>query len=288
VHDVTDDPRDDRDRHDSPLGEDRSDHHSDPIEAIVDGINGVHDVTARSELGTFGRPWPLVTVLGTLVVSNVVANQFLPSWAYVPWNCSVAALLVVTATRYDHCTADEIGVAPRKIPTGLRFGGAISAGLLGVYLLGLALPFTRDLFQDDRADVTLPAMLWKSLVVVPFGTVLMEEIAFRGVLPAMFRKRLGGGDAPLLKADILAALLFGLWHVLPSWNVNEVNPVFRDNLPGPLGRTAAITAGVVGTAMAGMAWSWLRNRSGSIAAPALVHTSTNSLGYIISWIVQRA
>ncbi len=281
MHHVTDEPGEDRGRHADP------DHH-DPIEAIVDGINGVHDVTARSELGTFGRPWPLVTVLGTLVVSNVVANQFLPSWAYVPWNCSIAAVLIVTATRYDHCTADEIGVLPRKLPTGLRFGGAISVGLLGVYLLGLVLPFTRDLFQDDRADITLSAMLWQALVVVPFGTVLMEEIAFRGVLPAMFRKRLGGGDAPLLKADILAALLFGLWHVLPSWNVNEVNPVFRDNLPGAMGRAAAITAGVVGTAMVGMAWSWLRNRADSIAAPALVHTATNSLGYVISWIVQRA
>ena len=129
-----------------------------------------------------------------------------------------------------------------------------------MYLVGLALPFTRDLFQDDRADITLSAMLWQSLVMVPFGTVLMEEIAFRGVLPAMFRKRLGGGDSPLLKADILAALLFGLWHVLPSWNVNETNPVFRDLLPGPLGRAAAITAGVMGTALAGMGWSWLRNR----------------------------
>ena len=63
--------------------------------------------------------------------------------------------------------------------------------------------------------------------------------------------------------------------------------MFRDNLPGAMGRAAAITAGVVGTAMVGMAWSWLRNRADSIAAPALVHTATNSLGYVISWIVQR-
>ena len=263
-------------------------HEKSTVDEIVDLIDGVEDVTARSELGTFGRPWPLVTVLGTLVVSNVVANQFLPSWAYVPWNCSIAAILVVTATRYDHCTADEIGLSPRRIPHGLRVGGALSVGLLAVYLAALAIPATSGLFQDDRADIPLPEMLWHALVMVPFGTVLMEEIAFRGVLPAMFRKRLGGGDRPLLKADVLAALFFGLWHVLPSWNVNEVNPIFRDNLPGPLGRAAAISVGVVGTAFAGMAWSWLRNRSGSIAAPAVLHTSTNSLGYVISWIVQRA
>ncbi len=285
MHEVTSDPRGDGE----PSRQDPDPTEHDPQQSeLAELINGVDDVTAASELGTFGRPWPLFGVLGTLVVSNVVANQFLPSWAYIPWNCSIAAILVVTATRYDHCTADEIGLSPRKLPHGLRVGGALSVGLLAVYLVGLALPMTSGLFQDDRADIALPSVLWQSLVVVPFGTVLMEEIAFRGVLPAMFRKRLGGGDRPLLKADVLAALFFGLWHVLPSWDVNEVNPVFRDHLPGPLGRAAAISVGVVGTAAAGMAWSWLRNRSGSIAAPAVLHTSTNSLGYLISWIAQRA
>ena len=280
MHDVTDERRGDGD---VPGSDDLPE----PIDSLVDGINGVHDVTGPSELGTFGRPWPLVTVLGTLVVSNVVANQFLPSWAYVPWNCSVAAVLVVTATRYDHCTADEIGVSPRRIPAGLRLGGAISAGLLGVYLIGLALPWTSGLFQDERADITLPAMLWQSLVMVPFGTVLMEEIAFRGVLPAMFRRRTSRHANGALRADVYAALLFGVWHVLPSLDLTEANPALRDLLPGPLGVIAAIAGGVIGTAAAGMGLSWLRNRSGSLAAPAMLHISSNSIGYVLAWLVQR-
>lgn len=241
--------------------------------------------------------WPLAAAVGTLTLSNVVANKFLPSWAYVPWNCGVAATLVAIATKGDRLSMDDIGLAARRVPDGVRLGSAVSGALVGVYLSGLAVPTTRDLFKDDRADIGIGSLLWQTCVMVPAGTVFMEEVAFRGVLPAMLRNRLPGnavrrGPGILrsrsFRADVAAATLFGLWHVLPSWNVNEVNPVFRDHLPGSLGRAAAISAGVVGTAAAGMAWSWLRNRSGSIAAPAVVHTATNSLGYIISWIVQRA
>jgi membrane protease YdiL (CAAX protease family) len=247
----------------------------------------VGDALAPAELGTTPRTWPLVAVIGTLVVSNVMANAVIPSWAYVPWNCGVAGLLLVLAIRVGGRTTDQLGLAARKVPNGLRWGGALSAGLLGLYLIGMALPFTDGLFEDARGDISFGALMWQVLIVVPLGTVLMEEIAFRGVLPAMFRDRFSRHANGPLRADLASALLFGLWHVLPSWNTNEVNPVFRDLLPGPLGKAAAITASVIGTGATGMAWSWLRNRSDSLAAPMSVHWSLNSLGFILSWIVQH-
>jgi membrane protease YdiL (CAAX protease family) len=245
------------------------------------------EALAAHELGTAPRPGPLWAVLGTLVVSNVMANQVLPAWAYIPWNCSVAAVLVVIAMRADGASADDLGLASRRLPDGLRWGAAVSAGLLGIYLLGLALPATRDLFRDDRADVGTAALLWRTLVAIPLGTVLMEEIAFRGVLPAMFRRRTAPDRNGAVRADVYAALLFGLWHVLPSLDLTEANPVFADLLPGPLGVVAAVVGGVVGTAAAGMGLSWLRNRSGSLAAPAMLHISSNSIGYVLAWLVQR-
>lgn len=226
-------------------------------------------------------------VLGTLVVSNVMANQVLPDWAYIPWNCSVAVVLVLIAMRLDGASADDLGLATRRLPDGLRWGAAVSGLMLAVYLIGLALPFTRELFNDDRADVGLSALLWRTLVAIPFGTVLMEEIAFRGVLPAMFRRRTAAHDNGPLRADIYAALLFGLWHVLPSLDLTESNQALGDLLPGPIGVVLAIAAGVVGTAIAGMVLSWLRNRSGSLAAPAMVHIASNSIGYVLAWFVQR-
>ncbi|MCC6184551.1 MAG: hypothetical protein IT194_07815, partial [Microthrixaceae bacterium] len=37
---------------------------------------------------------PLLGVVGVLVGSNVIANEVLPSWAYIPWNIAVAGTLV--------------------------------------------------------------------------------------------------------------------------------------------------------------------------------------------------
>lgn len=232
-------------------------------------------------------PLPLLGVVATLVLSNVMANQVLPSWAYIPWNCAVAVAVVVLAVRADGCETYDLGLATRRVPSGLRWGAAASGLVLAVYLIGVALPFTRDLFHDDRADVDAAEVLWRTLVAIPFGTVLMEEITFRGALPAMFRRRTCGQPHAALRSDIYAALLFGAWHVLPTLDLSESNETLRSILPGPLGVVATVAGAVVATGVFGMLLSQLRNRSDSLVAPSLLHWSTNSIGYVIAWLVQR-
>jgi membrane protease YdiL (CAAX protease family) len=63
--------------------------------------------------------------------------------------------------------------------------------------------------------------------------------------------------------------------------------VFRDTLPDGIGQATAILGGVLTTAVAGMFFSWMRNRSDSIVAPATLHTTTNSVGYLLAWLSQR-
>jgi membrane protease YdiL (CAAX protease family) len=230
---------------------------------------------------------PLLGVIGTLALSNVMANRVLPNWSYVPWNCGVAAVVLAIAVKADRRTWEQLGMSRNAVRPGLKYGLAFSGALLGVYGIGLAIPSTRELFLDDRADVTGAQLLVKVFVTVPLGTVLLEEIAFRGVLPAMFRRRLGRHRRGELRSDLAAAGLFGLWHILPSWNVNDANPVFRETLPDSFGRATVVLGGVLSTAMAGMFFSWMRNRSDSIVAPATLHTTTNSVGYLLAWLSQR-
>ena len=153
--------------------------------------------------------------------------------------------------------------------------------VLVVYITGAAIPATRSLFEDSRVDGSLLGSLAQALLWVPLGTVVIEEVAFRGVLPALFAVRWGRG-----RANVASALLFGLWHVLPAWRINTANPVFREALPGTPGQITAIVLGVVATAIAGLFLSWLRDRSGSLLAPVMLHTATNGFGYIVGWLVQ--
>lgn len=230
---------------------------------------------------------PLLVVIGTLTASNVIANVVLPDWAYVPWNLAVAAGVVAIAVRSDGQTMASMGLSRASAPRGLKLGITFSAALVGVYAIGLAIPSTRGLFMDERADVPFMEMAYKVFIEVPLGTVLLEEVSFRGVLPAMFRGRIRPSRRAGFTADAAAAGLFGLWHILPSWNVSDVNPVFRDVLPDIVGQAAGIVGGVLLTAVAGMGLSWMRNRSDSVVAPATLHATSNGVGSALAWLAQR-
>ena len=236
---------------------------------------------ATSETG------PVLGVVAILVGSNVVANEVLPGWAYIPWNIGVAGALVWTARRFGHCGTEELGLSRGRLGDGLRWGGVAAGAVLATYLVGAALPFTHDLFLDDRAAGTSAGeLLWRIGVEIPLGTVLAEEIMFRGVLPAMFRRRFASRRNWAVRADVSAALLFGLWHVLPSLDLADVNPAF-EHLPGVLAPVVAVAGSVAATAAAGLAFTWLRNRSGSVAAPMLLHWTINAGAFLTAWVVQR-
>ncbi len=230
---------------------------------------------------------PVLGVLGILVGSNIIANQLLPSWAYLPWNIGVAGALAAVAHRYGRTTMAELGLSKDRLLDGLRWGGIAAVGVIGVCAAGALIPATQELFHDDRAkDLSLGALLLHVGLEIPIGTVLAEEMMFRGVLPAMFRRRFAHKRSWAVRADVTAAVLFGLWHVLPSLDLARSNAALKA-LPLGLGLPAAIVGSVAATAAAGLGFTWLRNRSGSLLAPILLHWSINASGLVAAWIVQR-
>lgn len=227
--------------------------------------------------------WAIAASVALLIISNVVANRLLAAWAVIPWNLAVSAVLLIIARRVGGRSWADLGLARSAVPSGARWGLAGAAAILALYILGAVLPVTHALFEDSRVDRSIIGVLAQAFLWVPLGTVILEEVAFRGVLPALFASRVSRR-----RADLLSAVLFGLWHVLPAWSINTANPVFREVLPGTPGQITAIALGVLGTAFAGLILSWLRNRSGSLLAPILVHMSTNGFGYLVGWVVQRS
>jgi membrane protease YdiL (CAAX protease family) len=117
-----------------------------------------------------------------------------------------------------------------------------------------------------------------ALVVIPLATVLPEEIAFRGVLWGLVTR-----DRGARVATITTSVLFGLWHVLPSLRLNEVNPavaaVVGDGWPAVV---VAVSGAVLFTGLAGVLFCELRRRSGSLLAPIGLHWAVNGLGVLVS------
>jgi membrane protease YdiL (CAAX protease family) len=146
------------------------------------------------------------------------------------------------------------------IGIGLALGGAT---LLLVVVAGL-IPATQPLFADHRmAGVGRAGTAYRAAVRIPLGTVLMEEVAFRGVLLVLV-----GGLAGTRGAVVVSSCLFGLWHVVP------VRATLRTNALAT--RPAIVGTAVVALALVGAGLCWLRLRTGGLWAPALVHAAASS------------
>ena len=138
--------------------------------------------------------------------------------------------------------------------------------------------------QDERVkDMSVSTIVYQAFVEVPFGTVLLEEIAFRSVLFSMLVRRYG-----LVWGIVWSAIIFGLWHVLPSWGTHEKSAALGSVVgKGARGNIFAILLSVFTTAIAGVLFALLRVFSGSVLAPMGLHWATNGLGYMFSWVINR-
>ena len=208
--------------------------------------------------------------------NNVIGAQSWHRRWYAPANACAAAA-VLAAAGASGLTAGEMGLGRGARRPG-RLASALAAATLGGYLAAAAMPVTRPLLNDKRVT-TLdgPGLAYQVAFRIPVGTVLWEEIAFRGVLQAALRRVM-----PEPAAIVVASGVFGIWHIRPTAAALRVNQLAGDRL-----FAARVTAGVAATAAGGALFSWLRARSGSLAAPVLLHLTTNCAGPVVAWTLAR-
>jgi len=228
--------------------------------------------------------WPVAVVLVTLVVLNIVNNRVAPQTHYLLWAFGGSVLLLALGL-LDGNTWIDMGLGWSYLLPGLIWGGICIGGVTAVYLGGSAFRRTRTAFHDERmSELSGGRVVFQALVEVPFGTVLLEEIAFRAVLLSMLIRRLdlGWGVA-------ITSLVFGLWHILPSIGTHEQNPALGSVVgKGRRGNILAVALSVLTTTIAGVLFAGLRLFSGSVLAPMGLHWATNGLGYAFSWLLIRA
>ncbi|MEU8918446.1 CPBP family intramembrane glutamic endopeptidase [Streptomyces nigrescens] len=226
---------------------------------------------------------PMLLLAVVVLAAANALNHLLPPAAYVPV-CATAAALLVLIARQAGLTWDELGLGRASARRGLRWGLVLAGAVTAVYLIGLAVPFTREAFQDERvAGLSGGEVVYRVLVHVPLGTVLLEEIAFRGVLWALVLRRWGPAWA-----TAVSSVLFGLWHIQPSRGLTHANTAAAAVFgPGATGVALSVTAAVTGTALAGVLLCELRRRSGSLIPPMALHCALNSAGYGLAWAASR-
>lgn len=213
----------------------------------------------------------LLAVVCTLVAANLLAHftTSLAAIVVVP----IAALFLLAGARLAGLHWYDLGLTPRQLRVGLPWAGAAIGIVVLIIVVAVAIPWFRQFFMNDRF-ASPGAALWAAFVVIPFATVLPEEIAFRGVLQsAMLRV------FPLRVGIVLSSLLFGTWHIASSLGLTGGNAGLSNALgSGVVGQVVGIAGAVAATTFAGLILGWLRYRSSSLVAPIALHWALNATG----------
>ncbi|MEU7603333.1 CPBP family intramembrane glutamic endopeptidase [Streptomyces sp. NPDC041003] len=223
--------------------------------------------------------------MGLTVAVLVAANLAVHHWTGLSGlvTAVVVSAVLLGVLFWAGGTLADAGLAPGTLARGARWALALIGLVAVVYLAAALLPATRVLFEDRRyAAMTGSELLLRVFLLVPVGTVLVEEIAFRGVLYGLVCR-----DRGAAWATAVSSLLFGLWHVLPSLHLATAKPalttVFGDS---GLGAALAVVAAVLFTGAAGVLFCELRRRSGSLLAPMGLHWAVNALGYLVGFLLR--
>ncbi|MFK0288514.1 lysostaphin resistance A-like protein [Streptomyces sp. NPDC090499] len=223
----------------------------------------------------------VAAVVVVLVLANLLDNRWAGSWILLTALLTTAVLVGLLFWAGGGWA--ELGLEQNTFADGVRWGAALIGIVAAVYLCAALLPVTRGLFADQRTNALSGSeTAFKALVAVPVGTVLLEETAFRGVLFALLCRL-----RTATSAAVLSSVLFGLWHILPSLNLNKDKPTLGSLFGHSVTGAVLVDVGaVLFTAAAGCLLCWVRDRSGSLLAPMALHWAVNALGYAVGFLLR--
>lgn len=220
-------------------------------------------------------------VVLTLIVVNLLHNRYAKRHYMVV--CFAATGFLLLVARLDGISWTAMGLGASTWYQGLIWSAIVFACVALFYAITASLPILRKGFADKRAvDQGWPSLLYESTIRIPFGTAVLEEVAFRGVLLAVVVA--GWGWWP---GVIVSSIVFGLWHILPSLDFHENHEAAEKLGDGFWGKAVSVVGTVFGTAVAGVVFCLLLDFTGSLFPVIVLHASLNGIGMAVSWAIGR-
>jgi uncharacterized protein len=161
-----------------------------------------------------GGVWTAGLVLAALAVASAVDRGF---GAHVAVGLGLAACLLVIA-RVQGLPAADLGLARSTWPAGLRWGTAAATLVGAAYALAYLITPVRQALPESDGEIGRAA-LWAVLVVIPLGTILPEELAFRGLALALLGRGMASSPGPCCPRDCSASGTSG-----PRWAAARPTP----------------------------------------------------------------
>jgi membrane protease YdiL (CAAX protease family) len=159
----------------------------------------------------------------------------------------------VLATGLAVITKAPLGLRPPAVWAGLRVGAVAASTVVLAVAAATAIRPVRSAMAQRRTPAS--RVTWLAFRI-PVGTVWSEETAYRGALATLAAR----GFGPRL-GRLMQATAFGLSHIADARSTGE-----------PMVGTVVVTG------VAGWVFGLLAEKSGSLAAPMLMHLALNEAG----------
>ncbi|UCG31012.1 MAG: CPBP family intramembrane metalloprotease [candidate division WOR-3 bacterium] len=216
---------------------------------------------------------PIIIFELFLFIYNNVVNLLpleLHARIYVWLNLTVLLLAWLWARKNLGLTASDCGFTRKNLGRSTLYGLGLTALIIlpafalryGLQALGVTGSFIR-LEGFPSAE-----LWWRVLVRIPLGTGLFEETLFRGIYYGYLLKHYSPR-----RAIFRSSLFFTFWHIMPALKV--VLGDLRVTSLMPL--IGLWIVGLAGAYVAGLAFAWLRHRTGNIAGCLTAHILINDL-----------
>jgi uncharacterized protein len=207
-----------------------------------------------------------------VLVYGFVLSHFVPKRFYSFLNILMALGSVVFSRLYG-LTFEEMGLGQEAIKNGLLYGLLVILPIASAIAIMLLIPRLRHFFTDQPSKLAgKRSVLYELGFRVPFGTAFSEEILFRAVLLGLLLNHYS-----VVTAIVASSVVFGLWHIAPTWQTLRKNLALQELVGSQKSlHGLSILGAVVSTAVAGIAFAWLRTWSGSVIAAWIAHCAINS------------
>ncbi len=217
----------------------------------------------------------VLAAFGVLIAASVLGNRIAPG-AYVLWAILGATTLALLA-RVDGLSPAQWGLGRVRRRQAVAAVVALSVGVAGM-VAAWRVPAFSEAFADERvAGLDVGQVAYLMLLRVPFGTVLLEEVAFRGVLLALLARRIGARGAVAV-----SCLAFGVWHVLPILAIAPGNAASASVFASS--PVATVVVGALASTVVGALFCWLRLRYDHLLVPMALHAAVNASAYGWAWV----
>lgn len=189
-------------------------------------------------------------------------------WVYFFWAVVVLATVLWWARRSPQLSCEELGLCSKSWKRSFVIGALVGCVLAIPSVAFLVFPFllAEPVHYREIQELSLLGLLWRLGIELTIATALTEEILFRGVLQALFRRSLN-----TTRTLIATNVVFALWHLAINALTLQQNVMVLPLIPVALAQAIGYLGSLVAVGIGGIILSILRERTNHLAASIAAH-----------------